>query len=97
MLKAVRAYMVIKRLSHMGTVIETIPSGREIEDEEFEHEFSVILDTSASADEICEAVLGVNEVETAEAAFHVEDEPEPMRVRGCARRSPQAGCDSEAL
>ncbi len=66
-LKAVRAYMVIKRLSHMGTVVDTIPSGREIEDEKFEHDFAVIVDTPATAEEVCEAVRGVSEVESVTA------------------------------
>jgi two-component system chemotaxis sensor kinase CheA len=67
-LKAVRAYMVIKRLSHMGTVIDTVPTGREIEDEEFEHEFAVILSTEATAEDVEEAVLAVSEVDSVSIA-----------------------------
>jgi two-component system chemotaxis sensor kinase CheA len=61
-LKAVRAYMVMKRLSHMGTVIETHPNAREIEDEHFELEFEVVLATEKAPDVIREAAAFVTEV-----------------------------------
>jgi len=61
-LKAVRAYMVMKRLSHMGTVIETEPSAREIEDEEFDLTFTVTLRTNFDGDAVRKAVLGVSEI-----------------------------------
>ena len=77
-LKAVRAYMVIKRLSHMGTVVDTVPSGRDIEDERFEREFAVILSTPASAEEVCDAARGVSEVESARAEL-LEPAQKPAR------------------
>jgi len=76
-LKAVRAYMVLKRLSHVGRVIETIPSARDIEDERFDRDFSVIFRTESSAEEIHRAVLGVSEVFSAEVNLvePLADEP----------------------
>ena len=61
-LKAVRAYMVIKRMSHMGRVIETTPSARDIEDENFDCQFGILLATVSSGDAIREAVMHVSEV-----------------------------------
>lgn len=61
-LKAVRAYMVLKRLAHMGSVIETIPSARDIEDERFERQFTVVMRTSSSPEDVRVAILGVSEV-----------------------------------
>ena len=80
-LKAVRAYMVIKRLSHMGTVIDTIPSGREIEDEEVDLEFEVVLSSEQAAHDVEEAVLAVSEVASVvvseeELPSHAEPEEE---------------------
>src|SRR5450756_1669777 len=51
-LKSVRAYMVIKRLSHLGTVVETHPSAQDIEDEKFEHDFEVLVRTRQSPDQL---------------------------------------------
>jgi two-component system chemotaxis sensor kinase CheA len=65
-LKAVRAYMVIKRLTHLGEVLDTVPSAREIEDEHFDRTFSVIVRTGADTEEIAKAVLAVSEVEHAD-------------------------------
>ena len=61
-LKAVRAYMVIKRMSHMGRVIETTPSARDIEDENFDCQFGILIATASSGDAIREAVMHVSEV-----------------------------------
>lgn len=62
-LKAVRAYMAIKRLGHMGTVVETHPTAREIEDEEFDRTFEVLLRTLSDAEAIDRAVMAISEVE----------------------------------
>jgi len=65
-LKAVRAYMVIKRLSHMGEVLDTEPSTRELEDEQFGREFTVVLGTEASEPAVHDAVMAISEVEAAQ-------------------------------
>ena len=67
-LKGVRAYMAIKRLSHMGTVVETVPGSREIEDEQFDRSFDIILRTKATADHVREAAMAVTEVEDVDVA-----------------------------
>lgn len=63
-LKSVRAYMVIKRLGHMGTVLETEPGARQIEDEEFGHSFDVIMRTKENDEAIVKALGAVSEVES---------------------------------
>jgi two-component system chemotaxis sensor kinase CheA len=65
-LKSVRAYMVIKRLSHMGTVIETHPPARDIEDENFDLSFEVLFRTLSSVDDVAKAVQAVSEIAKAE-------------------------------
>ncbi|MRS12885.1 MAG: chemotaxis protein CheA [Actinobacteria bacterium] len=62
-LKGVRAYMAIKRLAHMGAVVETIPSAREIEDEQFDRSFEVLLRTKTAPGAVRDAAMGVTEVE----------------------------------
>ena len=61
-LKSVRAYMVLKRLNQMGSVVDTVPSAQEIEDERFGDTFEVVFDTEESADAVRRAILGVPEV-----------------------------------
>ncbi|MCE5192158.1 MAG: chemotaxis protein CheA [Actinomycetia bacterium] len=62
-LKAVRAYMAIKRLGHMGEVIDTEPGVRQIEDEQFDRSFSVIVRTRESETAIVSALSAISEVD----------------------------------
>ena len=61
-LKGVRAYMILKRLGNMGTVIDTDPSTRDIEDERFEQSFSVLMRTPGSGEAARSAVAAIAEV-----------------------------------
>jgi two-component system chemotaxis sensor kinase CheA len=87
-LKGVRAYMAIKRLSHMGTVVETVPGAREIEDEQFEHSFDIVLRTKATADSVKEAAMAVTEVESV-TVESVDSVPVPITADSAAQ--PLAG------
>lgn len=62
-LKAVRAYMALKRLSHMGTVLETVPSAREIEDEAFDRSFQAVVSTRGTPEDISRSLASISEVE----------------------------------
>lgn len=85
-LKGVRAYMVIKRLGNLGTVLETHPSVRDIEDERFDRQFEVVLSTRASAEAVRDAVLSITEIEDVD----VQRMAEP-RTAAAARESLLAG------
>lgn len=91
-LKSVRAYMVIKRLGHLGTVVDTVPSAREIEDERFERAFEVVVESGVPLEEMIAAAAHVTDVESVDAR---EEEPparqpveatEPEQHEGRARR-----------
>ncbi|GAB4289758.1 MAG: chemotaxis protein CheA [Coriobacteriia bacterium] len=82
-LKSVRAYMAIKRLGHMGTVVETRPSAREIEDEQFDRTFEVVLRTHESPEAVEKAVGAVSEVESVKVA-----EVEPSGPEAVAEQTP---------
>jgi two-component system chemotaxis sensor kinase CheA len=74
-LKSVRAYMVIKRLSHMGRIVETRPDAREIEDEQFDDAFEVVLQTPATPEQVVEAAMYVSEVRDATIVETVDAGP----------------------
>ncbi|MHB8761526.1 MAG: chemotaxis protein CheW [Coriobacteriia bacterium] len=80
-LKGVRAYMAIKRLSHMGTVVETVPGAREIEDEQFDRSFDVVLRTKSTSDAVRIAASAVTEVENVEVEL-LESVPAPGESKG---------------
>lgn len=93
-LKGVRAYMAIKRLSHMGTVVETVPGAREIEDEQFDRSFDIVLRAKATAEQVREAAMAVTEVEsvTVEEADSV-----PVPVVADSATQPVAGQRGRAV
>lgn len=72
-LKSVRAYMVIKRLSHLGTVVETHPPAQDIEDEKFDRTFEVWVRTPESVEEVTRAISAVSEVGSVQVEEHVEE------------------------
>lgn len=84
-LKGVRAYMVIKRLNHMGVVTGTRPEAREIEDEQFGDSFDVFLRAHQTPEAIASAVLAVTEVSGAD----VERMDEPAEPPGVEAVSTQ--------
>ena len=77
LLKSARSYMVMNALDELGEVIRTIPVAEELEQEQFDHSFEVILITHADLDPIKEAVMGVSEVESVEAQSIKVAAPQP--------------------
>jgi len=62
LLKAARAFLVFKALEELGEVIKSVPDVQDIEDEKFDYEFSLILLTKSSMEEVKHAVLNVSEI-----------------------------------
>lgn len=75
-LKAVRGYMVLKRVSHIGRVVETMPSARDIEDEQFDREFTVVVATASEPTVVYDAVMHVSEVASVDIEETTPREPE---------------------
>jgi len=86
-LKAVRAYMVIKRLSHVGRVVRTEPSARDIEDENFDTEFTVVMATQAGEDALRDAAAHVSEVQSVDIV-PVAEETHVVSAEGVADPAP---------
>ncbi|OKP79040.1 chemotaxis protein CheA [Paenibacillus helianthi] len=62
-LKAVRAYMVFDLLERSGEVVKSFPSVQDIEQEKFEHSFSLYYITQKEASEIQAMILNLSEIE----------------------------------
>lgn len=63
LLKAARVYMVFEIFEKIGEVIKSTPTVTELEDENFEFDFTIILVTKDEADEVKQKVMKVSEVE----------------------------------
>ena len=64
-LKAARAFLVFKALEDRGEILLSKPSTQDIEDERFDFDFSVIVVSKDSLDNIKEAIKSVSEIEDA--------------------------------
>ncbi len=63
-LKAARAFLVFKALEELGEVIVSSPSAQDIEDEHFELDFSVVIITDKSLEDVIAAAANVSEIDT---------------------------------
>lgn len=68
-LKAARAFLVFKAVESKGELIKSLPTTEQIEDEEFEQDFSWILATEESKENVRNLIMSVSEI----AAVCVED------------------------
>ena len=63
LLKAARAFLVYKAVEERAEIIVCSPSAQDIEDEKFDLDFSLIVVTDTSLDEILHAARNVSEIE----------------------------------
>lgn len=92
-LKAARAFLVFKSVEAKGELIKSVPTTEQIEDEEFEYDFSWILVTSDTMETVKQQISGVSEVE----AVYIDNFEAPglpsskPRVEENNKKEPAAG------
>lgn len=62
-LKAARAFLVFKTMESRGELIKSLPTTEQIEDEEFEFDFSWILATKEDKETVKQLIMNVSEIE----------------------------------
>lgn len=62
-LKAARAFLVFKAIEENGEIIVSNPSAQDIEDEKFELDFSLVIISDASLEQVLTAARSVSEIE----------------------------------
>lgn len=67
LLKAARVYMIFEVLEKMGEVIKAVPSVEQLEEEQFDHEFTVTFITKEQREDIEKKIMKVSEVEKVKA------------------------------
>ncbi|ADI73765.1 CheA signal transduction histidine kinase [Methanohalobium evestigatum Z-7303] len=63
MLKSARSSIVLKKISEYGTIIKTVPSMDDLDEENFETEFNVVFSTENNQDIIKEEVQKISEIQ----------------------------------
>lgn len=66
LLRSARAYMVMRSLEEIGDVIKSMPPVEELEKENFDYKFQVIVVSDREPEKIQEALLSISEVEHVE-------------------------------
>ena len=62
-LKAARAFLVYKAVEELGEILVSSPSAQDIEDEKFENDFSIIVISDSTLEEVTAAAQSVSEIE----------------------------------
>lgn len=70
LLKSARSTVVMRNISELAEIIETVPSIKDLEDEKFGFEFRVIVSTNAEPDKLKEAAQKVSEIINVEVKPH---------------------------
>lgn len=70
MLKSARSTVVMRNLSEIGEIIETVPPIKDLEDEKFDREFKVIVSTTEDANKLEDAAKKVSEISKVEVKPH---------------------------
>ena len=89
LLKAARTYMVMNALDEIGDVIKSVPSTEDLEAEKFDHDFDLVLVTTADAHAVSDALAPVSELEEVKIEEVDPDNlaaPAPAPAGGEARR-----------
>ncbi len=61
-LKSARTFILMKEIEELGTLVKAVPSVRELEDEKFDFDFTVVILSEASKEEVKEKLEKVSEV-----------------------------------
>lgn len=61
-LKAARAFLVFKAVEEKGEIIVSVPSAQDVEDEKFDKDFTLIVLSDYSLDDVIKAAESVSEI-----------------------------------
>ncbi|MHC1635331.1 MAG: chemotaxis protein CheA [Candidatus Methanospirareceae archaeon] len=64
--RGARGFLVLRKLSELGEIVKTIPSSEDIEEENFDFEFKVIIETEAREEEVRRVFDSIADIESVE-------------------------------
>lgn len=78
LLKAARVFMVFETLEQMGEVIKSVPTVDQLEEEKFEHGFSVTFLSKNKQEELKEKIMNISEIDSVKISI-VDKKIEQMK------------------
>ncbi len=97
-LKAARAFLVFKAMESLGEIIVSSPSAQDIEDEQFENDFSIFVLSDRTLEDVIAAAESVSEIERAVGGLLDLSQAPTGRAAGTGepeREEPAAKADME--
>ena len=97
-LKAARAFLVFKAMESLGEIIVSSPSAQDIEDEQFENDFSIFVLSDRTLEDVIAAAESVSEIERAVGGLLDLSQAPTGRAAGTEepeREEPAAKADME--
>jgi len=83
LLKGARAFMILREVENMGEIAKTIPSAKELEDEQFRFDFIIGLLSEEPVEKVVAAIEKVLDVEKVEGtAVSIDEIPDERRGYG---------------
>ena len=81
LLKSVRAYMVVKEVRALGSILKSIPGEEDLEAGTFADSFQMVVQTSFQADDIKSKLEGISEIEKVTVEAYETETPEPSKKK----------------
>jgi len=94
LLKSVRAYMVFKLLEKFGHLVKAVPGTQELEDEQFEDRFQLVILTQAADETIRAELLQIAEVENVLVRDVAEMDPPSAGLETVATRKVELAAEA---
>ncbi|MDU4959886.1 MAG: chemotaxis protein CheA [Sporomusaceae bacterium] len=89
LLKSARAYMVMRALEELGEVIKTLPPVEDLEKEQFDYSFQVVLLSGSEPDKIAQTIQSISEIEEVTVLPCSELDEAPVAVAAIAGAAPK--------
>ncbi len=81
LLKSVRAYMVVKEVKDLGSILKSMPGEEDLEAGTFADSFQMVVQTSFQAEDIKSKLEGISEIEKVTVEAYEAETPEPRKKK----------------
>ena len=89
LLKSARAFLIVKALEDSGDIIKIYPSTEDIENENFDLDFTAIYVSKKTDTEVYESIIGISEVASVQVKFLNDSFKEKLEIKPTVKVEPK--------
>ncbi|CDM68704.1 Chemotaxis protein CheA [Clostridium bornimense] len=89
LLKSARAFLIVKALEDSGDIIKIHPSTEDIENENFDLDFTAIYVSKKTDTEVYESIIGISEVASVQVKFLNDSFKEKLEIKPTVQVNPK--------